>query len=1189
MKAANWLIRFMVFSFVIFLWSCAESGDGSGAITQKLIPDEEVSSEPSFVEDITTTEPNNTVELNSSISIPAASLVIRVVGNNLPTTSLTATVLGTGNSCGEYKLSSGFAQTSTEVQLDAPFECFTSSINNASQIRFNQLLQDVAVVALQNEGEAKEFDTLASGTIGSPSSDSLTNSRSNKRNFTENQSDDVIDLWDVIYLFAYFQGTRDSIENLTAAGQNLLSDSPDFKPATVMPNHVFDNFTESPTDKVVDLVDVVYLFAFFQSGAQNLVELETAAKSLLPTLDTPPTVLPKATGFETNTLASPVINADAGSLVIRVTGSDLPTTGWKAAIAGNDCGGYKQASSFPHSSTEILLDAPIECLYNSLTNVSQVTFNYPLNEAVVTVQVNEGGGNYRTLGSSVSSDITSPANASISINGGSDSTTNPVVALSLSATDNEYVAAYYLSESSETPNVTSSDWVPLGAASTPNYFSNNVSFVLNSESASGSYAKTVYAWFKDNSDNLSSSVSDSITLVVEETTPASPPVHPAAGIVFVDTDLQVGELAGNVVITKASDESDITDYVLYWGLDSSTKLLPAIATIPKAATDLTYSLPDNTTIPIDESNTVATHLLVYTKNSAGEMSSGMAHQFTDAFIQTGHQLQVVAGVEHSCVTLDSGNIKCWGKGTDGRLGNGSNADSSTPVSVSGIDNAVQISLRSRHSCAVLSDGKVKCWGKGGSGRLGNNSTSDSNVPVEVNGIGNAIQVSVGKSHSCALLNDGNVKCWGHGNAGRLGNNTTKKSTIPVTVNGINSAVHISAGNAHTCAVLSDGTIKCWGKGFYQVLGNGSTENSSIPVPVDNISSAIEVSAGNFHSCALINDGSVRCWGRGSHGQLGDGNTPNYSAPVTVSGLSSAVEVSAGGFHTCARLSDGTAKCWGRGSHGRLGNDSTKKSLRPVLVNSIGSVVGISAGSAHTCAITGAATIQCWGRGSHGRLGTGGTTNAKTPVYVAGYANVSIVDGLAASYSFEGNAYDDIGAFHGTHHGNVTYKSGKFGKAVDFDGSSYISTPLNGNLSTGEGFTISVWVNIDNNPSGITQIIEGFGSTSGAWAQKEIFLETINSSGVVQFDFKGNFINSPELTTGSWQHLVVTYDGSSQKVYVNGSLASEERASGPLTVVTGFNIGRDYEGNIQYFRGRIDELKLYNRAISLTDVQNLYNQ
>ncbi len=975
MKVANWLVHLMFFSFIFFLWACAENGDGSGTVTNKLISDEETST----VKDATITESSDTVVLDSSISTPAASLVIKVVGDALPTSGLTARVLGGGNDCGEYKLSSGFAQSSTEVQLDAPIDCLTSSITNASEIQFSQSLQDVVVVALQNEGEAKEFDILASGTIGTPpagSMDRTLRSIPTGRNFTSSGNDDVIDLADVIYLFAYFQGTRDTVENLTAAGQALLPSIT--VPVTILPTPIFDNFTASETDKVVDWVDIVYLFAYFQGTTNSLADLEVAAKALVPSIAVSPTAMPQPTGFETTTLATPLSNADAGSLVIRIVGTGLPTTGWKAAILGgsNDCGGYKQASSFPHSSTEIMLDAPIDCLYSSLANISQITFNYELNGATVTLQENQGGGTYRTLGSTVSTDIASPSVASISAN--TSTTTNPAITLTISGTDNESLAAYYLSENSSTPSVTDPEWViitPDSSLASSN-FSADVSFTLSAESAVGSYVKTVYAWLKDGADNISSPASTSITLVVEDSTPSTVPVNQAAAVAFIDTDTDAGEIAGDVVITKASDESDITDYVLYWGSSSSTKLTE-IATTSKRGANITYSFANNTAIPAN-----ASHLLVYTKNNVGENGSpGNAYvEITDHVLQT--NLKIATGVRHNCAVLSDGSIKCWGKGWYGRLGNGSNSDSNTPVSVSGINNAVQVSVGYAHSCAVLNDGSVKCWGRGRDGRLGNGSSADSNTPVLVTGITNAMQVAVGYEHTCALLSDKSIKCWGNGNAGQLGNGRNRKYSTPVTVSGITTAVQVSAGNDHVCAVLDDATVWCWGRSSYIRLGKQRSNNSNIPLIVD-LPAAVEVSAGGFHTCARLADGTLKCWGHGISGQLGDGNRRMYSQPVSVSSISNAVEVSAGGFHTCARLADGTLKCWGNGWYGQLGTGSFSSSTTPASVSGISNAVGVSAGGLHSCAVKGGTAIDCWGRGKYGLLGTGNTSHSNVPVSVVG--------------------------------------------------------------------------------------------------------------------------------------------------------------------------------------------------------------
>jgi alpha-tubulin suppressor-like RCC1 family protein len=68
------------------------------------------------------------------------------------------------------------------------------------------------------------------------------------------------------------------------------------------------------------------------------------------------------------------------------------------------------------------------------------------------------------------------------------------------------------------------------------------------------------------------------------------------------------------------------------------------------------------------------------------------------------------------------------------LGNGKNYNETTPVFVSNINNAKQVSTSEGHTCAALSDGTVKCWGAGGYGQLGNGATDNQNVPVSVSGI-----------------------------------------------------------------------------------------------------------------------------------------------------------------------------------------------------------------------------------------------------------------------------------------------------------------------------------------------------------------------------------------------------------------------------------------------------------------------
>ena len=356
-----------------------------------------------------------------------------------------------------------------------------------------------------------------------------------------------------------------------------------------------------------------------------------------------------------------------------------------------------------------------------------------------------------------------------------------------------------------------------------------------------------------------------------------------------------------------------------------------------------------------------------------------------------HVGALAAGGAHNCATADDANgaraLFCWGANGSSQLGDLSSTDAPAATRVSSLQ-PVGIAAGRAHTCAFAADKELRCWGWGASGQLGqapgNDMVITSPAVTDLGGPGGGdgvYAVAAGASHTCVGATiSASVLCFGLNGDGQLGNGMRGVAGGPDPVPSLlGKPKMLAAGDAHTCA-LDAGTVWCWGRGDEGQLGDGRGVEHPSPtaVALGNGVTADAVVAGAAHTCALAG-GQIICWGRNTDGQVGAPLQMPLLEPTPVDTIFQASAVAAGARHTCAILADATVSCWGANESGQLGNGKTDSSNVPVRVDGLTNVDAIVAGGAHSCARRTDGTVWCWGANTSGQLGDAITLSSPSPL------------------------------------------------------------------------------------------------------------------------------------------------------------------------------------------------------------------
>jgi alpha-tubulin suppressor-like RCC1 family protein len=339
---------------------------------------------------------------------------------------------------------------------------------------------------------------------------------------------------------------------------------------------------------------------------------------------------------------------------------------------------------------------------------------------------------------------------------------------------------------------------------------------------------------------------------------------------------------------------------------------------------------------------------------------------------------LAVGLQHACGITGDGLVYCWGDNSSQQLGTMTSLPicqaldgpcSPTPLAIAGGGTYKSVAASLRDTCALMASGEAWCWGFGLGGQLGNGQQANSGTPVQVSGAVSFSAIELGGSGllGCALGPAGSGYCWGPDGAGGLGNGTTSGSDTPVAVSGGLVFTTLTVGDDHVCGVTTGGFGYCWGDNEYGDLGKGSAGASSVPVPIAGGLTFTMLSAGLAHTCGLTLDGSAYCWGfPPAVGSAATSSMPAES-PQPVAGGNHYTTISAGENFTCALDATGAAWCWGQNLAGNLGDGTTTDRVEPVQVQTKIRFVAIWAGGS-ACALDSVGQAYCWGSNVAGQAG-----------------------------------------------------------------------------------------------------------------------------------------------------------------------------------------------------------------------------
>ena len=197
------------------------------------------------------------------------------------------------------------------------------------------------------------------------------------------------------------------------------------------------------------------------------------------------------------------------------------------------------------------------------------------------------------------------------------------------------------------------------------------------------------------------------------------------------------------------------------------------------------------------------------------------------------------------------------------------------------------------------------------------------------------------------------------------------------------------------------------------------------------------------------------------------------------------------------------------------------------------------------------------------------------------------EGLVAHWKFDdgsgGTAIDSVGSNNGTLVGDPAWTSGRLGGALSFDGAGdYVAVSAISALA-GDSMTAQMWIRVDASAVTYIAVLTQHDLSNYGYyfyvANKSPAFYLVDSPGFAQA------VSPEKLNADQWYHVAGTNDGFELKLYVDGQLKVSVSSAGLTGVDDNAYIGCEISSPL-YYKGLIDDVRMYNRPVSASEYQNI---